>query len=189
MYTAKENIIHCDLKPENVLLKNPNKSGIKLIDFGSSCFQNERIYTYIQSRFYRAPEIILGIPYTVGIDVWSFGCILAELYSGYPIFPGENENDQLGLIIEICGAPPIEMLKDASRSKLFFDEDGNPDLKPNSRGKIRKPNTKTLPGILRCKDKNFLHFLMVSLLTLVLFPMGSQRQNVCKIGTHASMDS
>ena len=93
MYTAKENIIHCDLKPENVLLKNPNKSGIKLIDFGSSCFQNERIYTYIQSRFYRAPEIILGIPYTVGIDIWSFACILAELYSGYPIFPGENEND------------------------------------------------------------------------------------------------
>lgn len=99
------------MKPENILLKNPNKSGIKLIDFGSSCFSHERIYTYIQSRFYRAPEIILGIPYTASIDTWSFGCILAELYSGYPIFPGENENDQLGLIMEICGIPPQEVMK------------------------------------------------------------------------------
>lgn len=110
MYTRKEKIIHCDLKPENILLKDPTKSGIKLIDFGSSCFSHERIYTYIQSRFYRAPEIILGIPYTTGIDIWSFGCILAELYSGYPVFPGENENDQLGLILEICGMPPMEVL-------------------------------------------------------------------------------
>lgn len=85
--------MHCDLKPENILLKQPNKSGIKVIDYGSSCFTNSRIYTYIQSRFYRAPEIILGIPYTMAIDMWSFGCIIAELYTGYPIFPGENETD------------------------------------------------------------------------------------------------
>jgi dual specificity tyrosine-phosphorylation-regulated kinase 2/3/4 len=85
--------VHCDLKPENILLKQPNKSGIKVIDYGSSCFTNSRIYTYIQSRFYRAPEIILGIPYTMAIDMWSFGCIIAELYTGYPIFPGENETD------------------------------------------------------------------------------------------------
>ena len=66
----KENkIIHCDLKPENILLRQSNKSGIKVIDFGSSCFDSEKIYTYIQSRFYRAPEIILGIPYTLSIDM------------------------------------------------------------------------------------------------------------------------
>ena len=162
LYTRRENIIHCDLKPENILLKNQNKSGIKVIDFGSSCFEDEKIYTYIQSRFYRAPEIILGIPYTTGIDIWSFGCILAELYSGYPIYPGENENDQLGLILEICGAPPVNMLKKASRAKLFFDENYRPNLKPNSRGKIRQPLTKSLPSILRCKDKLFLNFLTVS---------------------------
>lgn len=86
-------IVHCDLKPENILLKQENKSGIKIIDYGSSCFLGQRIYTYIQSRFYRAPEIILGIPYTMAIDMWSFGCIVAELYTGYPIFPGENEVD------------------------------------------------------------------------------------------------
>ncbi|HIJ51481.1 MAG TPA: protein kinase, partial [Nitrospinae bacterium] len=62
-------IVHCDLKPENILLVRPNKSQIKLIDYGSSCFELERFYTYIQSRFYRAPEIMLGIPYTTAIDM------------------------------------------------------------------------------------------------------------------------
>jgi dual specificity tyrosine-phosphorylation-regulated kinase 2/3/4 len=78
----KVKIVHCDLKPENILLKSANKSAIKVIDFGSSCFEHERIYTYIQSRFYRSPEVILGIPYDMAIDMWSFGCILAELYTG-----------------------------------------------------------------------------------------------------------
>ena len=86
----QQKIVHCDLKPENILLKEPNKSGIKVIDFGSSCFENEKIYTYIQSRFYRAPEIILEIEYSVGIDMWSLGCIAAELHSGYPLFPGDQ---------------------------------------------------------------------------------------------------
>jgi dual specificity tyrosine-phosphorylation-regulated kinase 2/3/4 len=103
-------VIHCDLKPENILLKDPTKSGIKIIDFGSSCFQDERVYTYIQSRFYRAPEIILGIPYTTCIDMWSFGCIMAEFCIGYPIFPGEDEMEQLGMIMEVCGLPENEVL-------------------------------------------------------------------------------
>ncbi|KIJ44396.1 hypothetical protein M422DRAFT_131850, partial [Sphaerobolus stellatus SS14] len=67
-------IVHCDLKPENVLLKHPAKSGIKVIDFGSSCFEHEKVYTYIQSRFYRSPEVILGMNYHTAIDMWSLGC-------------------------------------------------------------------------------------------------------------------
>ncbi len=78
----RNKIIHCDLKPENILLKQQGRSGIKVIDFGSSCFEHQRIYTYIQSRFYRAPEVILGCKYNVSIDIWSFGCILAELLTG-----------------------------------------------------------------------------------------------------------
>jgi serine/threonine protein kinase len=84
---------------------------VKLIDFGSSCFADERIYTYIQSRFYRAPEIMLAIPYTTAIDIWSFGCILAELFTGFPIFPGESEPEQMALIMEVNGLPPGEMLE------------------------------------------------------------------------------
>lgn len=110
-YLKDEHIIHCDLKPENILLKSPDKSGIKVIDFGSSCFKDERIYTYIQSRFYRAPEIVLGIPYTTAIDMWSFGCILIELFTGFPIFPGESEMEQLSMIMEVRGIPPDSVLE------------------------------------------------------------------------------
>ena len=89
-FFKKNAIIHCDLKPENILLKEENKSGIRVIDVGSGCFEEKQLYTYIQSRFYRAPEIILGIRYTPAIDMWSFGCIMVELFTGFPIFPGES---------------------------------------------------------------------------------------------------
>lgn len=158
-YIKQQNIIHWDLKPENILLKNISKSGIKIIDFGSGWFSNERVYTYIQSRFYRAPEIILGIPYTSSIDMWSWGWILAELFCGFPIFAGESEMDQLGLIMEICGIPPTYILELSTRKNLFFDSNNHPALKPNSRGKIRKPNTKTLTSVLRWTEKSFLKFL------------------------------
>jgi serine/threonine protein kinase len=59
------------------------------------------VYTYIQSRFYRSPEVILGHPYNMAIDMWSLGCIMAELYTGYPLFPGENEVEQLACIMEV----------------------------------------------------------------------------------------
>ena len=89
------NIIHCDLKPENILLRKKNKSGFKIIDFGSSCFGDNKVYTYIQSRFYRSPEVIFGLDYTTAIDMWSFGCVLFKLYTGDPLFPGESENEQV----------------------------------------------------------------------------------------------
>jgi len=56
---------------------------VKVIDLGSSCFTTDQLSSYVQSRSYRAPEVILGLPYGPGIDVWSLGCILAELLSGY----------------------------------------------------------------------------------------------------------
>jgi dual specificity tyrosine-phosphorylation-regulated kinase 2/3/4 len=61
-----------------------------MIDFGSSCFADQKMYTYIQSRYYRAPEVILGLDYSVEIDMWSFGCVAAELKLSYPIFSGED---------------------------------------------------------------------------------------------------
>ncbi|KAL3700119.1 hypothetical protein R1sor_018141 [Riccia sorocarpa] len=119
-FLRKLQVIHCDLKPENILLQHPAMSKIKVIDFGSSCFCNERIYTYIQSRFYRSPEVILGLPYDMMIDIWSFGCILAELFTGYPLFPGENEVEQLACMMEILGIPPASVVEQATRKKMFF---------------------------------------------------------------------
>jgi dual specificity tyrosine-phosphorylation-regulated kinase 2/3/4 len=123
-FTTSLGVVHCDVKPENVLLVNPKKADVKLIDFGSSCFVNERLHTYIQSRFYRAPEIMLGIAYTCAIDMWSLGCIIVELVNGQPLWPGECEKDQLLYIISFLGLPPAEVLKTATRKHLFF-EGGN----------------------------------------------------------------
>ena len=122
----RNKIIHCDLKPENILLKQQGRSAIKVIDFGSSCYEHQRVYTYIQSRFYRAPEVILGAKYGMAIDIWSFGCILAELYTGIPIFPGEDEADQLACIIELLDMPPQSLLDQSKRARNFISSRGYP---------------------------------------------------------------
>ncbi|CAD8052525.1 unnamed protein product [Paramecium primaurelia] len=160
-FLSKHKIIHCDLKPENILLKQENKSGIKIIDFGSSCFENQKIYSYIQSRYYRAPEIMFGIPYDTSIDMWSFGCIMAELYLGYPIFPGDDEQEQIAYILEILGMPDKELLEIAQRRKVFFND--IPPFQPlcmqNKGTKLKIPGSKTLSEVLQCKDNNFIDFL------------------------------
>jgi hypothetical protein len=152
-------IVHCDLKPENVLLKKLNKSGLKVIDFGSACYEAERLYTYIQSRFYRAPEVMLGLPYTSAIDMWSFGCILAELFCGVPLFPGDSEPDQMGRITEVLGLPPRELLEKGTRSKLFFTDELDLVRTAESRGLVRRPRSMPLPVKMSCTDAAFISFL------------------------------
>ncbi|KAL1618465.1 serine/threonine protein kinase, CMGC, dual-specificity [Diplodia seriata] len=152
-------VIHCDLKPENILLAHPLHSEIKVIDFGSSCFEHEKVYTYIQSRFYRSPEVILGMNYGLPIDMWSFGCILAELLTGSPIFPGENEQEQLACIMEIFGPPEKHLIEKSSRKKLFFDSLGKPRVTVSSKGRRRRPSSKTLEQSLKCSDDAFLDFI------------------------------
>lgn len=61
------------------------------------------MYTYIQSRFYRSPEVLVGLPYTSAIDMWSLGCIAAELFLGLPLFPGSSEYNQITRIVEMIG--------------------------------------------------------------------------------------
>ena len=104
-------IIHCDLKPENILLRHPKRSAIKIIDFGSSCLTTKKMYTYIQSRFYRSPEVLLGLPYSQKIDMWSLGCVLVEMHTGEPLFGGVDQLDQLNRIINMMGMVPVEMVE------------------------------------------------------------------------------
>ena len=172
----RNRIIHCDLKPENILLKQPGRSGIKVIDFGSSCYEYQRVYTYIQSRFYRAPEVILGGKYGMAIDMWSFGCILAELLTGYPLFPGEDEGDQLACMMEVLDVPSQKLLDSTKRGRTFFSSKGHPryctvSTNPDGstyytggrsrRGKFRgPPGTKEMSRALKgCDDALFLDFL------------------------------
>ncbi|XP_056322474.1 dual specificity tyrosine-phosphorylation-regulated kinase 1A [Danio aesculapii] len=120
--TPELSIIHCDLKPENILLCNPKRSAIKIVDFGSSCQLGQRIYQYIQSRFYRSPEVLLGMPYDLAIDMWSLGCILVEMHTGEPLFSGANEVDQMNKIVEVLGVPPSHILEQAPKARKFFEK-------------------------------------------------------------------
>lgn len=125
-FLAREDvdIVHCDLKPENILLKYPNKSAVKVIDFGSSCYSSKRMYSYIQSRFYRSPEVLLGLPYDQQIDMWSLGCMLVEMHTGEPLFPGSDQEEQMARIIQTLGLPPTSMIEQAQDRvrELFFVE-------------------------------------------------------------------
>ena len=69
-----------------------------------------------------SPEVILGMNYHMAIDMWSLGCIMAELYTGFPIFPGENEQEQLSCIMEVLGVPDKDFINRSSRKRLFFGE-------------------------------------------------------------------
>ena len=155
-YISKLKIIHCDLKPENILLKDMEKALINVIDFGSSCLDSEKIYSYIQSRFYRAPEIILGVPYTTAIDMWSLGCILVEFFTGTPLFPGENEHIQFIYIMNVLGVPPISLIDRSSKRDTFFDENLQPKIVANRKGVIKMPGERSLDDILQGTPEPFI---------------------------------
>ncbi|CAH2079528.1 unnamed protein product, partial [Thlaspi arvense] len=104
-----------------VQLFSKQPTEIKIIDFGSACMEDRTVYSYIQSRYYRSPEVLLGYQYTTAIDMWSFGCIVAELFLGLPLFPGASEFDILRRMIEILGKqPPDYVLKEAKNTNKFF---------------------------------------------------------------------
>lgn len=178
-FLKQQQVVHCDLKPENVLLDATALEGdarhtgvvdnVTLIDFGSSCMEGAPMFTYIQSRFYRSPEVLLGHAYGGAIDMWSYACIMVELYSGHPIFSGENEREQLACIMEVLGTPPADMLRNSKRRLNFFDEVANPvdgdaaEFVPkqfiNSRGRRRVPGSRSLKSAAKSEDVEFLEFL------------------------------
>lgn len=123
----KLRIIHCDLKPENLL--RFNSSQIKVADFGSSCLYSEKYFSYIQSRNYRSPEIILGCPFDYQIDIWSLGCIVFELITGNLLFNPSSELDLLHQIQFQRGEIPFCLLKTSSKYSQFYT---NNTLNPNS---------------------------------------------------------
>lgn len=164
------NIVHADLKPENILLRpeslhssttaSPSKRQhvAKVIDFGSSCFSHEKVHTYIQSRYYRAPEIVLGLGYGTAIDMWSLGCILVELDTGHPLFPVKNEQDLILYQLELLGLPSQEVLSRAMRAEVFFD--GSVPLRNTDRkGRIHPVGTRSLRDVCKNQDLNFINFV------------------------------
>ncbi|KAG6820615.1 hypothetical protein H0H93_014218 [Arthromyces matolae] len=120
----KANIMHADIKPDNILV-NEQKTLLKLCDLGSASDASENDITpYLVSRFYRAPEIILGVPYDPALDIWSIGCTLYELYTGKILFPGRSNNQMLLLMMELKGRFNGKMIKRAKFGDMYFDEMG-----------------------------------------------------------------
>ncbi|OHS93308.1 Extracellular signal-regulated kinase 2 [Tritrichomonas foetus] len=120
-YIHSAGLIHRDLKPSNILIRSD--ASIKVCDFGLSRAVNEegsceQLTDYIATRWYRAPEILFGsCSYGIGIDMWAAGCILAELVSGRPLFPGASTMDQLERIVSYSG-PPSQSDIDAMQSSF-----------------------------------------------------------------------
>ncbi|EAX96191.1 CMGC family protein kinase [Trichomonas vaginalis G3] len=144
------NYIHCDIKPDNILWTDEQHESIKLIDLGCTCKENQILHSCIQSRYYRAPEVILGCNYYNKIDVWSYGCLLSELYTGSAIFQGENEQEQIGIYFSAIGRPHIKDLNDATRIDEFF----NSNLYPKT-----KSDGYSLEEILSCDNSNLLDLI------------------------------
>uniref|UniRef100_A0A668VYG0 Protein kinase domain-containing protein n=1 Tax=Oreochromis aureus TaxID=47969 RepID=A0A668VYG0_OREAU len=122
--------IHADLKLENIMLvKNPQEPyRIKIIDFGLACETSAaEVGSYIQSRPYRSPEIILGLPFTEAIDIWSLGCIAVSLYTGSLLYPGETEYAMLRYITETQGELPEKMLNCGQETAKYFRREFNSD--------------------------------------------------------------
>ena len=174
-YIHSLHLIHCDLKPENILLKCISKAEVKIIDFGSSNFIYDATSSYIQSRSYRAPEVIMGCNYDYKIDIWSLGCILAELYSKTVLFMSDSVHSLLARVIGIIGPIPEWMFEKGTtvngmfcKEKLLFMEadavnDTNANISTTSVGKKKMhvivPKRTLLKNRLHCEDQNFIDFL------------------------------
>uniref|UniRef100_A0AAQ4PIK2 non-specific serine/threonine protein kinase n=1 Tax=Gasterosteus aculeatus aculeatus TaxID=481459 RepID=A0AAQ4PIK2_GASAC len=121
-------LIHADLKPENIMLVDPSRQPyiVKVIDFGSASHVSKAVCsTYLQSRYYRAPEIILGLPFSEAIDMWSLGCVIAELFLGWPLYPGALEYDQIRYISQTHGVPAEQLLNKGTKTSRFFCKESN----------------------------------------------------------------
>jgi glycogen synthase kinase 3 beta len=139
-YIHSQGVCHRDIKPQNLLL-DPETGVLKLCDFGSAkvLVRGEPNVSYICSRYYRAPELIFGATdYTCQIDVWSAGCVLAELLLGQPIFPGDSGVDQLVEIIKVLGTPTREQIREMNPN---YSEFKFPQIKAHPWSKVFRPRT------------------------------------------------
>nr|CCC93262.1 putative protein kinase [Trypanosoma congolense IL3000] len=117
-------LIHSDLKPENILIKSYSRCAVKIVDFGSSCFLTDNLSSYVQSRCYRAPEVILGCKYDSGIDIWSLGAILAELATGNVLFENTSLPQMLASIASVCKELPSNMLHEGRNTYHYVTKYG-----------------------------------------------------------------
>lgn len=176
-------LVHTDLKPENILLVNyrevpykwhgrtymiPESTKVKVIDFGGATYDNEKKSSVVNTRQYRAPEVILGLGWSMPSDLWSAGCILAELYLGELLFATHDNQEHLALIEKVVGPFPPSSLSRAKNSQLVeeaFDDNGRHRLDrvlpPESVSYVSK--MRPLESVVRPEDGRFLDLLRMLL--------------------------
>jgi len=121
----KLKIIHADLKPENILVSD-NGDNIKIIDFGSSFIEKKNcFYNYIQTRYYRSPEVLMGLEITHSIDIWSLGCIIYEMIRGYPLFKARNYQDLFLYHVHVLGIPDKKLINNSKYGEKYFIKNKN----------------------------------------------------------------
>ena len=121
-HLRKCNILHADIKPDNILV-NEQKNLLKLCDFGSaSHIADGEITPYLVSRFYRAPEIIMGLKYDFQLDLWSVGTTIYELHTGKIMFPGHSNNQMLLMFMELKGKFPNKLIRRGMFRSQHFDD-------------------------------------------------------------------
>ncbi|KAL5014009.1 hypothetical protein ScPMuIL_008279 [Solemya velum] len=159
-FLHENQLTHTDLKPENILFvssdfdisynsrkrrdeKSVKNTDIRLIDFGSATFDHEHHSTIVSTRHYRAPEVILELGWSQPCDVWSVGCIMFELYTGYTLFQTHDNREHLAMMERILGSIPYRMAKKSKKSKYFYHGHLDWDEK-SSAGKYVRENVKPL---------------------------------------------
>ncbi|PLN86144.1 mitogen-activated protein kinase HOG1 [Aspergillus taichungensis] len=134
-YIHSAGVVHRDLKPSNLLI-NEN-CDLKICDFGLARVQELRMTGYISTRYYRAPEVMLSWQhYNEKVDIWSAGCIFAEMLLGKPLFPGNDHVHQFKLITETLGKPPSEVLRKIKNRNTLGFINSLPDHKPKQIGDL-----------------------------------------------------
>lgn len=119
-YVHSAGVVHRDLKPSNILV-NEN-CDLKICDFGLARIQDPQMTGYVSTRYYRAPEIMLTWQkYDVEVDIWSAGCIFAEMLEGKPLFPGKDHVNQFSIITELLGTPPDDVINTIASENVRID--------------------------------------------------------------------
>lgn len=162
----KHEVIHCDLKPENILISSLTDCKVKVIDYGNAYLHHDQRCSYVQSRAYRAPEVVLGLPYSPKVDMWSLGCILMELFTGKLLFDNRSVQALLASHIALRGPFPDHMLQDGQLSQHYFDlSPGAPQwLVGKVDGNLcrMRPHSSSIVDVLGshgCKDRSFADFI------------------------------
>ena len=174
-YIHNKKICHRDIKPQNILL-DPQTNRIYICDFGSAKLlkRDESNVSYICSRFYRAPELLLGNEYyTTSIDIWSFGCVLAELFKGKPLLRTENKDEQINKIMECLGGPKEEDLA------TFIDKEAAHELAKSTKGMKAKNFADILPN---CPSE------IIDLISKILIYNPRKRLTAVEVMAHPAFD-